>query len=57
MKRDMNLDAEMKIFGEWMADAVRKSDNLRIPSKPKEAAKDLQAHVNALRFGREGRAL
>lgn len=33
-KQDPNLDADMKLFCEWMSDAVAGSDNLRLVRNP-----------------------
>ncbi|MEL6859285.1 MAG: hypothetical protein AAFO74_12935 [Pseudomonadota bacterium] len=54
MKRDVNLDTDLKLFGEWMADAVSKSDNLRVPTDTKRAATDLRTFVNAQRNSKNG---
>ena len=34
MKRDPNLEVDLKLFGEWISDAVSKSDNLRLIKNP-----------------------
>ena len=34
MKRDPNLEVDLKLFGEWISDAVSKSDNLRLIENP-----------------------
>lgn len=54
MKRDPNLETNLKLFGEWMADAVSRSDNLRIPRNAKRASADLRGFVNAQRDSKIG---
>jgi len=46
-----NYDWDMMIFCQKIAQAVRKSDNLRLPQDPKRALKDMDAKLRLARKG------
>lgn len=47
MKRDPNLEADLKLFGEWVSDTVRHSDNLRPVSNPDWVLKTMTKEARA----------